>query len=141
MRIRLNSKDNRPLYVQIMDEVRRALVRGSVGSGEMLPSVRELASDLRVNPRTVSQAYAELEREGLVHVRHGRGTFVADEVRARERERPRLAREVARRALADATRSGLVLEEVLNALQEIAGEVDSGKPDMGQVLTQEESVR
>ncbi len=140
MRFRLKSTDNRPLYVQIMDEVRRALVRGSVGPGEMLPSVRELASDLRVNPRTVSQAYAELEQEGLVHVRHGRGTFVADEVRARERERPRLAREVARRALADATRSGLVLGELLTALREVAGEADPAAVETARLQTEEETV-
>lgn len=119
MKIRLSRDDDRPLYVQIMDGVRSGLVRGSLGPEDPLPSVRELASDLRVNPRTVSQAYAELEREGVVRVRHGRGTFVATEVRPAERERPRVARQVARRALADASRNGLVLEELIAALREM----------------------
>jgi GntR family transcriptional regulator len=119
MHILLSRTDDRPLYVQIMDEVRRGLVRGTLGPDDPLPSVRELASRLRVNPRTVSQAYAELEREGVVHVRHGRGTFVSAEVRPDRQERPRLAREVARRALADASRHGLVLEELVAALREI----------------------
>ena len=122
MQIHIHSADGRPLYVQIMDEVRRALVRGSLGPGDPLPSVRELASELRVNPRTVSQAYAELERDGVVRVQHGKGTFVAPEVRPDRQERPRLAREVARRALADASRSGLVLEELIGALREIGAE-------------------
>lgn len=124
MQIHLSRSDERPLYVQIMDAVRRGLVRGTLRPGDALPSVRDLASDLRVNPRTVSQAYAELEREGVVWVRHGKGTFVAPEVRPDQRERPRLAKQVARRALADASRNGLVLEEVLEALREIGEDRD-----------------
>jgi GntR family transcriptional regulator len=123
MRVHLQPSDNRPLYVQIMDEVRRGLVRGALGPEDALPSVRELASSLQINPRTVSQAYAELEREGLVRVRPGKGTFVAAEVR---NERPRLAREVARRTLADASRNGLLLDDVIDALRRIGeGERDN----------------
>jgi GntR family transcriptional regulator len=121
VRVRLQPSDNRPLYVQIMDEVRRGLVRGALSPDDALPSVRELASSLRINPRTVSQAYAELEREGLVRVRPGKGTFVAPEVR---NERPRLAREVARRTLADASRNGLLLDDVIEALRRLSDGVD-----------------
>jgi GntR family transcriptional regulator len=78
-----------------------------------------------VNPRTVSQAYAELEREGVVRVQPGRGTFVSPEVRPDRRERPRLAREVARRALADATRNGLVLDELMTALRQVGDASES----------------
>ena len=134
MRLRLRSPDNRPLYVQIMDEVRRGLVRGALSPGDALPSVRDVASELQVNPRTVSQAYAELEREGVVRVRPGKGTFVAPDVRPERDERPRLARDVARRALADASRSGLVLEELIDALWELGNgtEPDCGtEPDDG----------
>jgi len=128
MQIHLSRSDERPLYVQIMDGVRRGLVRGTLRPEDPLPSVRDLASELRVNPRTVSQAYAELERDGVVQVRHGKGTFVAPEVRPDQRERPRLAKQVARRALADASRNGLVLEELLEALREI-GERESPGDD------------
>lgn len=134
MQIRLQPSDNRPLYVQIMDEIRRGLVRGTVGPDDLLPSVRELASDLRVNPRTVSQAYAELEREGVVRVQRGKGTFVSSEVEPARRERPRLAREVARRALADASRNGLLLPELVAAIEEVGrgngrGPVDPDSED------------
>ncbi len=128
MQIHLSRSDERPLYVQIMDGVRRGLVRGTLRPEDPLPSVRDLASDLRVNPRTVSQAYAELERDGVVQVRHGKGTFVAPEVKPDQRERPRLAKQVARRALADASRNGLVLHELLEALREI-GERESPGDD------------
>ena len=60
MRVHLDPSDSRPIYVQIMDEVRRGLLRGTLRPDDPLPSVRELASGLRINPRTVLQAYAAL---------------------------------------------------------------------------------
>ena len=122
MHLAINTADSRPIYVQIMDEIRRALVRGTLGPEDPLPSVRELASALQVNPRTVSQAYAELEREGAVYVRRGQGTFVAPGVRPDAHARPLLAREVARRSLADAWRNGLTLEELMAALRALERE-------------------
>ena len=119
MHIQLSRSDERPLYVQIMDAIRGGLVRGTLGPDDPLPSVRDLASELKVNPRTISQAYAELERDGVVRVQHGRGTFVAPELRPDQKERPRLARQVARRALADASRNGLVMSELVAALHEL----------------------
>jgi GntR family transcriptional regulator len=121
MRVHLDVSDSRPIYVQIMDEIRRGLLRGTLRPEDPLPSVRELASELRINPRTVLQAYAGLEREGVVYVRRGQGTFVSPDIEPDERERPRLAREVARSALAEAQRSGLALEDLLKALRELGG--------------------
>lgn len=119
MRVHLDASDSRPIYVQIMDEIRRGLLRGTLRPEDPLPSVRELASGLRINPRTVLQAYAALEREGVVYVRRGQGTFVSADIKPDERERPRLAKEVARRALAEAQRSGLSLDDLLKAFREL----------------------
>jgi len=119
MRLSLDSNDNRPIYVQIMDEVRRGLARGTLGPEDPLPSVRELASSLRINPRTVMQAYAALEREGLAYVQRGKGTFISADVRPDERERLSLARGVAQRALREARRSGLDLEDLIEALRNL----------------------
>ena len=124
MQLTLDATDSRPIYVQIVDEVRRGLARGTLGPEDPLPSVRELASRLRINPRTVMQAYAALERDGVVYVRRGQGTYVSADVRPNEKERPQLAREVARRALRDARRSGLELRDLIEALKKL-GE-DSG---------------
>eukprot|EP01030_Chromulinospumella_sphaerica_P031840 gene31840-32511_t len=77
-----------------MDEVRRALVLGALRPEDPLPSVRQLAGDLRLNPNTVAQAYRELEREGVVYVRRGQGTFVSD-LPAAAPEREAIVREVA----------------------------------------------
>jgi GntR family transcriptional regulator len=107
------------LYLQIMDEVRRALVVGTLRAEDPMPSVRELASQLVVNPRTVSQAYQELEREGVLYVRRGQGTFVSPGVRA---DRRAVAREVATRALLDARRSGLGVKELIETIRKVATE-------------------
>ena len=64
-------------YLQIVQQVREALRLGTISVGDKLPTVREVVADLAINPNTVAKAYRELEREGLVVARQGRGTFVA----------------------------------------------------------------
>lgn len=123
MLVNVDPNDGRPLYLQIMDEVRRAIVVGTLRPEDPLPSVRELAAELVVNPRTVSQAYQELEREGVVYVQRGQGTFVSPSARRGGGERRRtVAREVAKRALLEARRNGLDAEELVTAIQKLAAE-------------------
>ncbi len=71
-----------PVYVQLAQQLIAAIGRGEVRRGEQLPSVRDVAATLGVNPNTVNRAYAELEREGVVATKRGRGTFVAGARRA-----------------------------------------------------------
>jgi GntR family transcriptional regulator len=115
----IDTADARPIYVQIMDEIRRALVLGTLQAEDPLPSVRQMSADLRVNPNTVAQAYRELERDGVVYVRRGQGTFVAA-VSVDGSQRRALARAVAERALIDAHRNGLGAEELVQAIREAA---------------------
>ena len=116
MLVRIDAKDPRPIYVQIMDEVRRARVLGLVGAEDPLPSVRQLAMELRVNPNTVQQAYRELEREGVVHVRRGQGTYLSAGS-ANGVERSALARGVAERALLEAHRNCIGADELIAAIR------------------------
>jgi GntR family transcriptional regulator len=115
--ISIEPSDARPIYVQIMDEIKRAIVLGTVTSHELLPSVRQLAAELRVNPNTVQQAYRELERDGRVYVRRGQGTFVAEDGADRQRERLELAAMVADRAIREAYRNGLSADELVAAIR------------------------
>jgi GntR family transcriptional regulator len=117
--VNLDPRDGRPLYLQIMDEVRRALVVGTLRAEDPLPSVRDLASQLVVNPRTVLQAYQELEREGVLYVRRGQGTFVAPDGRV---DRNGLTRDVAKRALLEARRNGLGVGDLIKAIRRVAAE-------------------
>lgn len=123
MQLAINTADPRPIYVQIMDEIRRAVVLGTLRPEDPLPSVRQLAGDLRVNPNTVAQAYRELERAGVAYVRRGQGTFVA-QVQPDADERAGLARAVAQRALLDAHRSGIGADELIDAIRDAAASRD-----------------
>jgi GntR family transcriptional regulator len=104
--ITIEPSDPRPIYVQIMDEIRRARVLGT------------LAAELRVNPNTVSQAYRELERDGVVYVRRGQGTFLSA-AQANGAARRVLARGVAERALRDAHRHGIGGDELIDTIPEV----------------------
>ncbi len=76
MLIDLNFKSSKPAYSQIVEQVKHAAASGALRDGDQLPSIRELAERLRVNRNTVSKAYGELEREGVVEMAQGRGVFV-----------------------------------------------------------------
>ena len=99
-----------------MDEMRRALVTGILAPDDPLPSVRQLAGELRINPNTVSQAYRELERQGVVEARRGQGTYVV-QARVNGAQRKAVARDVASRALRDAHRNGLDADDLIDAIR------------------------
>ena len=73
----LNYRDNRPFYEQIKDNLRQLVVTQSIGENERLPSVREMASALTINPNTIQRAYRELEKEGYIYTVPGKGSFAA----------------------------------------------------------------
>lgn len=78
MQLRLNFNSGVPIYVQLMEQIKHAVETGAVRTGEQLPTIRKVAEDLAMNPNTVARAYRELEREGVIEVRHGSGAFVAE---------------------------------------------------------------
>lgn len=78
--IRLNASSGTPLYLQLVDHLKHAIATGAITAGEQLPSVRKMAEDLVINPNTVVRAYRDLEREGIVELRHGSGVFVSESV-------------------------------------------------------------
>jgi GntR family transcriptional regulator len=108
-----------PLYAQIAGRLRVAVAAGDLRPGEPLPSVRQLASRLRVNPATVVQAYRDLETEGFVEMRQGAGTFVKEVVpERRATERSRQAIDLVRQMIAEAGRLGLTTRELLQAIEQ-----------------------
>jgi GntR family transcriptional regulator len=76
MRFQLSFKSGKPVYLQLVDQVRAAAASGAVQAGELLPSIRPLAEELRVNRNTVAKAYAELESQGVIETMAGKGCFV-----------------------------------------------------------------
>jgi len=108
-----------PLYAQIAGRIRVAVAAGELRPGEPLPSVRQLASKLRVNPATVVQAYRDLETEGFVEMRQGAGTFVKEVVpERRATERGKRAVDLVRQMMAEAGRLGLTTKELQHAIEQ-----------------------
>lgn len=119
MRFLIDNKSGVPFYRQIVEQVKFAVARGSLETGDRLPTVRQLAVDLAINPNTVVRAYRQLEIEGVLETQQGSGTFVG---RARPaidgHERRRMLDQILTDLLARAASYGLTLDEVLDALRQ-----------------------
>ena len=76
MNFQVQTAAGQPLYLQLMQQIRHAVETGALQEGDQLPGIRTLAEELVVSPNTVAKAYSELEREGLLELRHGSGAFV-----------------------------------------------------------------
>lgn len=87
--ISVDTRDRKPIYEQLTDNIKSLVLRGILKPDEQLPGVRTLAVELAINPNTIQKAYAELERQGIIYSMQGRGSFVTNNVeslRALERE-------------------------------------------------------
>lgn len=118
----IDARSATPLYAQIAERVRLAIATGALGTAEALPSVRQLATELRVNPATIVQAYRDLEAQGFVETRHGAGTFVRELAPGRRaRERAHQATALVRKLLAEARRRGVSFAELQRAIEDELG--------------------
>jgi len=107
-----------PIFLQIAQNVRRALARGDLSAGEKLSSARELAQELSVNPNTVVHAYAQLEREGVIETRRGLGTFVREDAPVGTMQ-DELLNTAAQSYADEARRLGVSKESALRAVEEV----------------------
>src|SRR5437660_5548384 len=119
-RFSLNLHSGVPVYRQLIDQVRSGMALGALAAGDQLPTVRQMAVDLAINPNTVMRAYRELELGGLLETHQGTGTFVANkrlERNSAERERQlgQMAGEFAARAGA----AGFTLEDLIDRLRDL----------------------
>ena len=117
----IDSRDARPLHAQLERSIRVAIASHWLKPGDQLPTVRQLAVSLRINANTVAKVYTHLERTGALETRRGVGTFVAEAaapVVARHQEaREAELRDIAMRALADASAHGFTAADLRRALQ------------------------
>ncbi|MCZ6917792.1 MAG: GntR family transcriptional regulator [Gemmatimonadetes bacterium] len=120
---RIDPRSPTPLYEQIAGRIRVAVAAGDLNEGQALPSVRQLATTLRVNPATVVQAYRELQSQGFVELRQGAGTFVkAVSADQKKGERIRHAAKLVRELMAEAARLGVNGEDLRAALDRELGD-------------------
>ena len=114
----INPSDPAPIWRQIEEGVRRLIALGALQPGAAVPSVRDLAKDLRVNPNTVARAYQRLTDGGVLAVKRGEGTFVADApAQPRKSERHEMLRDAAGRYAGTAISAGASLEEAASELE------------------------
>jgi GntR family transcriptional regulator len=119
VQIRIDTAGGVPIYLQIVDQVKKNVAGGRLKAEEPLPSVRQLALDLTINPNTVARAYLELEHEGVIYKRQGQGTYVsAGALEASRRERRKAVAAWIEKALEEAAGYGMPAAEV----EEICGQ-------------------
>lgn len=119
MEFRIDSKSGVPFYRQIIEQVKFGMARGDLAAGAQLPTVRQLAVELSINPNTVIRAYREMEIEGLLETHQGSGTFIGDRKPPIDGlERRRMLDQIITELLARATSYGFSLDEVLTGLQQ-----------------------
>jgi len=120
---RLDLRSGVPVYRQLIDQVRAGIAAGSLSGGDQLPTVRQLAVDLAINPNTVLRAYRELELGGLLETQQGTGTFITQRKPRRDDvERERQLTQLVGEFLARAGASGFTVEELLKELRELVHE-------------------
>ena len=117
--IKLDLKSGVPFYRQVIDQVKAAIATETLSPGDRLPTVRQLAVDLSINPNTVSRAYTELELTGLVETQMGSGTFVGSRrVKRDDVERRRVLDQLCQEFLSRASTLGFTLNDVLENLEQ-----------------------
>jgi GntR family transcriptional regulator len=123
---RLDNKSGVPVYRQLIDQVLVAIASGGLNAGDQLPTVRQLAVDLSINPNTVVRAYKELEIRGMLTTQQGTGTFItAKKVKSDEAQRQKRLSQMVGEFVARVSAEGYTVEDIQERLNELAGE--SGK--------------
>jgi GntR family transcriptional regulator len=110
--------DKKPIYLQIMDIIKRDIVTEKIKGGDKLPSVREMASNLKVNPNTLQRAYQELERLGIIYTQRGTGTFVGVDSIMINNLKKEMSKEIIDSFLLSMKNLGFSEREIINALVE-----------------------
>jgi GntR family transcriptional regulator len=122
---RLDGHSGVPVYRQLIDQVQAAVASGVLASGDQLPTVRQVAVDLAINPNTVSRAYREMEIRGMLDTQQGTGTFVADrKVEYSKDERERMLGQLVGEFVSRAGAAGFTLKQLMKALKELQPDED-----------------
>jgi len=120
-RFRLDLASGVPVYRQIIDQVRGGIASGSLAAGDQLPTVRQLAVDVAINPNTVLRAYRELELGGLLETHQGTGTFISQQkLRRGDAERDRQLSQIVSDFVARAGAAGFTVEDLLKQLHQLS---------------------
>jgi GntR family transcriptional regulator len=126
MIIRVNPSSGTPIYLQLMEQIKHAIATCALQAGEQLPTMRKLAVELVINPNTVIRAYRELEREGIVEIRHGSGAFVSESAAGRTKI-SRKAQSVIQSAVDRLSTAGLTEDEIRRLMENELAQLRAGE--------------
>ncbi|MFV1948665.1 MAG: GntR family transcriptional regulator [Anaerolineales bacterium] len=120
MKLIIDPDSSVPIYIQIEDSIHTLIAAGQIQPGEQLPTIRELAADIRVNLNTVARAYFELDREGVISTQRGKGTFVSGvpDQKQIEKKRQKLLYSIIESALKEANSLGYSVDEIKKTFQD-----------------------
>jgi GntR family transcriptional regulator len=122
-RFLLDLHSGMPVYRQVMDQVRGGIAAGALTAGDQLPTVRQLAVDLEINPNTVVRAYRELEFGGLIETHQGTGTFISTQKMKRaDAQREKQLAQIVGDCVSRAGAAGFTVDELIEELRELGGE-------------------
>lgn len=110
--------DNVPIYIQIMNYIKRKIITEELKMGDKLPSVRELAEEIKVNPNTVQRAYQELEREDVAYSQRGLGRYITEDENKVKSLRNEMADDIIKAFIEGMCKLGYSKEEMLNVLKD-----------------------
>lgn len=116
--IQLNYRDSRPIYEQIEDSLKKLIISGVLKGDEKLPSVRNLAMELSINPNTIQRSFADLERDGYLYSVPGKGSFVCDNTDKIKEHIDELKKELAKN-VQDLLELGVSSEEIVALVREV----------------------
>lgn len=123
MKIVISQKIDKPIYEQIVSQIKSMIISGELTEGDLLPSMRVLAKELRISVITTKRAYEELEREGFIVTYTGRGSFIAKKnVASVKQEQRKICREYLSKAVDTAKSSDIPLEELITTIKNLYSE-------------------
>lgn len=125
--INIDSRSSRPIYEQIIDEIKENILKGILNPGDRLPSVRKMSAMISVNPNTVSKAYAELERQKVIETIQGKGTYVSSHYKPQiEEDRMNKLMEDFKKIVVEAHYLGIKKEELIDIMNDFYNEIGKG---------------
>ena len=122
--LRIDPRSSTPIYEKIELGVKELILKGALKGGDKLPSVREMASILTINPNTISKAYGELERDGIIETLRGKGTFITDNYKGKvDEKKMEFISEELKKIILEANYSGINKEEFMKLTLQIFSEL------------------
>lgn len=113
----INFDASKPIYEQVIDEIKKQIARGDIEPGDKLPSQRKLAKEIQVNPNTIQRAYREMERLDLVETKRGRGTFIKDDDKVIKEINNQMAHEAVQKFINEMVSIGFDKKEIIGLLK------------------------